>query len=67
MNKYFIFYNFILKDGRVGIGNMETEINTDITCLDVIKAIEKSVLDANKEYEKVIINNYIMFPDLRKY
>lgn len=67
MYKYFISYNFILEDGRVGIANMETSISTGIACLDDIKAIEKSVIDENDGYSKVIINNYIEFPDLRRY
>lgn len=67
MSKYFISYDFFLKDGGQGAANMETENNTGITCLDDVKVIEKSILNDNKNYEKVTIKNYIEFPDLRRY
>lgn len=67
MHRYFIFYTFFLNDGSCGVGNMETNISVEITSIDEIKAIEKSVLDEHKDYKKVIVSNYIELPDLRKH
>lgn len=59
MSKYFISYNFLLKDGSHAMGNAETDISTGINCLKDIEAIECSILNRHKNYEAVIINNYI--------
>ena len=59
MYRYFIFFNFILKNGSGGIGNMETNVNFKISGINDVKKIEKSILDENEDYMQVLINNFI--------
>lgn len=67
MYKYFISYTFFLNNGSYGVGNIESTVDGEIEGLNDIKVIEKSILDGYEDCRQVIINNYIQFPDLRKY
>lgn len=62
MYRYFISYYISSGNGSFGFGNTETQINREITSVDDIRAIARSLeKDNNSPTGSVVILNYRLF------
>lgn len=58
--RYFIAYSFYTKDGKQGVGNMESHLYTPIVGMTEIKAIQDNIKRDKHYIEQAIVSNFIL-------
>lgn len=66
MARYFISYDFLTKDNRLGSGNAEFQLIEKINGSYDIEKIQDKILEDYPNYKKVVVKNFIELIDERK-